>query len=88
MNEERPQQIIRKGISPRTDAGAIGGSECYVDDNKVPTVLLALAPKDGPSGRVELHEGDTFELGPELWEVTKIDDPDTSFWTAVLTRLR
>lgn len=80
--------IVTHGINPHTKAGSVGGVDTYFDDEELPTVILSLGQKDGPSGRVHLHEGDTFELGPELWEVTEITEPNTDYWAAVLNRLR
>lgn len=88
MDDERPTEIIRQSIKNRTDAGSIGGVNAYFDDDKRPTVMLSVIPKEAPSARIELHEGDTFELGPELWQVTEIVGPNTDRWVAVLIQLR
>lgn len=79
---------VAHGTQSHTDAGSIGGVDSYFDDDGRPTALLSIAPNGGPSVRMDLHKGDTFELGSELWQVTKIDDPNTDYWTAVLTQLR
>lgn len=89
MTDNDSKQIsIAAGTNPSTEAGSIGGMEAYFDGDGRVVALLSIAPRDSTSVRRELHEGDTFELGPELWQVTKIDDPNTDYWTAVLTQLR
>ena len=45
-------------------------------------------PKEGGFADHHLHKGETFELGPEVWEVTEIVDANTDGWGAELTRLR
>jgi len=80
---------IFHGSNPSTAAGTIGGGGSYLDDDGRPVVILGIAENADPVGRdVELHEGETFELGAELWEVTKIDGAGTDVWGADLTRLR
>lgn len=80
--------VVTHGIQPHTKAGAIGGVDSEFGPDGRPLIVLSLGPDDGPSVRVDLHEGDTFELGPELWQVTKIKDPNTIFWAGFLTRRR
>lgn len=80
--------IITHGINPHTKAGSIGGVDTDFDAEGRPVVILAPGTNDGWSDRVELHEGETFEVGPELWQVTEITDPNTDYWAAVLNRLR
>lgn len=80
---------VTHGIKCSTKAGSIGGVDTYFDDDGRPTALLAAMPKEeGGFTDLHLHEGDTFELGPELWEVTEITEPNTDYWAAVLNRLR
>jgi hypothetical protein len=79
---------VSQGRNPHSPAGAVGGVNSYIDDDGRPVVILSVGPNDGHSMRHHLHEGETFELGPELWEVTTIDDPGTDFWGVELTRLR
>lgn len=88
MDDTRPKQFIRHGIQAHTDAGAIGGVDTFFDEDSRPTALLAATPEGGTSTRVELHEGDSFELGSELWQVTEISSPNTDFWYVVLTQVR
>lgn len=76
------------GTKSKTRAGSIGGVDAYVDDESRATVILASIPKGGESTRVHLHEGDTFELGPELWQVTEISSPNSERWVAMLTQVR
>lgn len=88
MDETRPKEFIRHGIQVHTDAGAIGGVDSLYDDGGRPIVILAAMPQEGGFTDHELHEGDTFELGPELWQVTEIVYPNTDGWYTVLTRVR
>lgn len=89
MNEKGQVEIsVAHGTNPGTGAGSIGGVDSEFDADGRPIVILSAMPNEGGFTDHELHEGDTFELGPELWEVTKIDDPNTDYWTAVLTQLR
>lgn len=80
---------ITQGRNPSTRAGSIGGVDTYIDDDGHAVLILGIGENDDPVGRrVELHEGETFGLGPELWKVTAIDHPDTDIWGAELTRIR
>lgn len=88
MDDTRPKEFIRHGIQVRTATGRIGGSDTFFDDDGSPTALLVVTPEGGASTRVELHEGDAFELGSEQWQVTEISSPNTDFWYVVLTQLR
>lgn len=90
MNEKGRIEIdVRQGANPSLGgAGSVGGLNAYFDDDGLPTVMLSAMPNEGGFTDHELHEGDTFEVGSELWQVTKIDDPNTDYWSAVLTRLR
>lgn len=83
------RRVIQHGRKYRTRAGAIGGVNAYLDDDGRPTAILAIMP-DGEyeSGRQFLHVGETFELGPELWEVTEIEAPNRTYWATVVNQLR
>lgn len=83
------RKVVQHGRQYFTDAGAIGGVDSEFDDDGRPIVILAVMPDGGDdSVDLDLHEGDTFELGPELWQVTEISDPNTDGWAADVTRLR
>lgn len=90
MSEQSLGHIsVVHGNSPATPAGNVGGVSAYIDDDGRAVVILGIAERDDPQGRrVHLHEGETFELGPELWEVTEIADAASRQWGARLTRLR
>lgn len=89
MNDKALDRIsVAQSTNPGSDAGSIGGGGCYIDDEGRAVVILAAMPDEGDSKDYHLHEGETFELGTELWEVTEIVDPETDFWVADLTRLR
>lgn len=89
MNDDRPAKIsVTQGNNPRTKAGSISGADSEYDADGRPLIVLSLAPKSGTSVRVDLHEGDTFELGPELWLVTEISLPNTDLWSAELAQVR
>lgn len=89
MNDKKLMETsIVQGVKSRSDAGSVGGVNAYLDDDELPTVILATMPKDGESTRVYLHEGDTYELGAELWQVTEIKRPNSPRWVAILTQLR
>lgn len=89
MNDEQPNEIIiTHGINAHTKAGAISGVDSDYDADGRPLVILALRPGESPSSRVNLYEGDTFQLEPELWQVTEITRPNTDRWAAKLTQLR
>lgn len=76
------------GNNPSSHAGSVGGVDTYFDAEDRPVVILAAMPNEGGYTDHHLHQGETFELGPELWEVTEIIDPNTDGWAATLTRLR
>lgn len=79
---------VAQSTNPSSAAGSIGGGGCYFDDDGRAVVILAAMPDEGESKDHHLHQGETFELGPELWEVTEIVDPETDSWVADLTRIR
>lgn len=80
---------VSQGRNPQTRAGSVGGAGAYIDDDGRAVVILGVAETDDSVGRdVELHEGESFELGPELWEVTRINRAHGPRWSARLTRLR
>lgn len=83
----REQEILRQGIQAHTDAGAIGGGGSYIDDRGRPTVILGVSPNGTNGEDFDLHQGDTFPLGDEVWEVTEIRNADASFWATTLTRV-
>lgn len=90
MSEQPLGRIsVVQGNNPGTPSGSVGGISAYIDDDGRAVVILGIAERDDSKGRrVHLHEGETFELGPELWEVTEIVDASSRQWGAGLTRLR
>lgn len=80
---------VSQGRNPHSQAGSVGGGGSYIDDEGRAVVILGVGENDDPAGReLELHEGERFELGPELWEVTSISGAGSPRWSARLTRLR
>lgn len=89
MNDKNLGTIASfQGNNPSSHAGSIGGGGSYIDDDGRAVVILVAMPDDGEEAEHDLHEGETFELGPELWEVTKIIDAGSPRWGAELTRRR
>ena len=87
MSDIGQQVIVRQGRQPHVAAGAIGGTGCYVDDDGRATVILGVSPSGEDGARHHFHQGDRFELGDEVWEVTEIQSPGASYWSSTVTRV-
>jgi hypothetical protein len=81
------QVALHQGIQAHVVGGRIGGGGCYVDDQGRPTVILSAGPRS-ESARHHLCQGDTFELGDEVWEVSEIRSPNSPYWATTLTHVR
>lgn len=89
MNDKALGELaVFHGNNPSSQAGSVGGVDSYFDEDGRAVVILAAMPNEGGFTDHHLHQGETFELGSELWEVTEIIDANTDGWGAQLTRLR
>jgi len=64
---------VGQGMMFRRPGGSIGGVDRFVDEAGTPVAVLWVS-SSGEGADVQLRVGDTFEVGPERWEVTAVPE--------------
>lgn len=87
VHEVGAQEKISYGRNDRFTGGPVGGGQFWVGDDGRPAAKIGGPSEWRPTPMIDVHVGDVFSVGGQVWKVTDIIAADSPSAYLLATRI-